>query len=146
MLIVRGDTKRYINVYGNLCVVIKKNVQSEIHLLEKGDVDSHFVSLAKQNTYKRNMHLCRPEIPRSEVRIPLKSKYYLFLNISNNLEKFLLSIQMYCSLIFTNVCLFFCPLADFIVSNKNVTWGGGGRTKLKQRPKQIILRNRLFLK
>ena len=73
---------------------------------------------AKQNTYKRNMYLCRPQISRSEVRIPLNSKYFLFLNISNNLEKVLLSIQMYCWLILINVCLFFCQLVVFIVSNK----------------------------
>ena len=66
------------------------------------------------------MYLCRLEIPKSEVRIPLKSNDLLFFNIWYNLEKVLLSIQMYCLLILINVCLFFCQLADFIVSNKNV--------------------------
>ena len=78
--------------------------------------------VAKQNTYRRNMYLCRPEFPRFEVRIPLKSKFF-FLNILNNLEKVLLSIQMYCLLILIKVCLFFCELADFIVSNENVFRG-----------------------
>ena len=88
--------------------------------------------VAKQNTYKKNMYLCRLGIPKSEVQIPLKSNDLFFLNISNNLEKVLLSFQMCCLLILINVCLFFCQLADFIVSNKNVIRGG---TELKDRLK-----------
>ena len=70
------------------------------------------------------MYLCRLEIPKSEVRIPLKSNDLLFLNISYNLEKVLLSIQTYCLLLLIHVCMFLCQLADFIVSNKNAIWGG----------------------
>ena len=72
-------------------------------------------TVAKQKTCKRNMYLCRPEVPMSEVRIPLKSNHFLFPNISNNLEKVLLSIQMSCLLILKNVYLFFSQLALFIV-------------------------------
>ena len=46
----------------------------------------------------------------------------------NNLEKVLLSIRMYSSLILINVYLFFCQLAVFIVSRKRYL---GSRTNLK---------------
>ena len=82
--------------------------------------------VAKPNTYKRNMYLRRLGILKSEVQIPLKSNDLLFLNISNNLENVLLSFQMCCLLILTNVYLIFCRLADFIVLNKTI-FGGGGR-------------------
>ena len=37
-----GDIKRIINVYDNLCLMIKTNVQSEIPLSEQADVDLPF--------------------------------------------------------------------------------------------------------
>ena len=87
--------------------------------------------VAKPNTYKRNMYLRRLGILKSEVQIPLKSNDLLFLNISNNLEKVLLSFQMCCLLILTNVYLIFCRLADFIVLNKILGGGGGNQAQMQ---------------
>ena len=100
------------------------------------------IDVAKQNTYKRIMYLCRLEIPKSEVRNPLKSNDLLFLNISNNLEKVLLLIQMCCLLILINVNLIFCQLVGFIVSNKNVI--RGENRAQKQTEINIIQKPSLF--
>ena len=100
--------------------------------------------IAKQNTYKRSLYLCRPKIPRSEVRIPLNSEYFLFYNISNNFENVLLSFQMYCSLILMNTFLFF--FASWLILLCRIKTLFMGRTELKYRLKQISFRNRFFLK
>ena len=65
---------------------------------------------------------CRPEIPKSDVRISLKPFFY-FLRCRNlqifdykNLGKVWLSIRIYFLLVLWNLfCSFFCQLTDFIV-------------------------------